>query len=62
MESGTIDPMKIEAEAFLPTEYGNFKIRVMVDENGSEHSILSVGLEQTNRRGDPFLCFADLRL
>lgn len=49
MESGTIDPMKIEAEAFLPTEYGNFRIRVMVDENGSEHSILSVGLEQTNR-------------
>ena len=49
MESGTIDPMKIEAEAFLPTEYGNFKIRVMVDENGSEHSILSVGLEQTDR-------------
>ena len=29
MESGTIDPMKIEAEAFLPTEYGNFRIRVM---------------------------------
>ena len=49
MESGTIDPMKIEAEAFLPTEYGNFRIRVMVDENGLEHSILSVGLEQTNR-------------
>ena len=49
MESGTIDPMKIEAEAFLPTEYGDFRIRVMVDENGSEHSILSVGLEQTNR-------------
>ena len=49
MESGTIDPMQIEADAFLPTEYGNFRIRVMVDENGSEHSILSVGLEQTNR-------------
>ncbi|MEC7177729.1 MAG: GTP cyclohydrolase II [Candidatus Thermoplasmatota archaeon] len=49
MESGTIDPMKIEAEASLPTEYGNFRIRVMVDNNGLEHSILSVGLEQTNR-------------
>ena len=49
MESGTIDPMKIEAEAFLPTEYGNFRIRVMVDDNGLEHSILSVGLEQTNK-------------
>ena len=49
MESGTIDPMQIEAEAFLPTEYGNFRIRVMVDENGSEHSILSVGLDQTDK-------------
>ena len=45
MESGTIDPMKIEADAFLPTEYGNFRIRVMVDENGAEHSLLSVGLD-----------------
>ena len=45
MESGTIDPMKIEADAFLPTEYGNFRIRVMVDENGSEHTLLSVGLD-----------------
>ena len=45
MESGTIDPMQIEADAFLPTEYGNFRIRVMVDENGSEHSLLSVGLD-----------------
>ena len=44
MESGTIDPMQIEADAFLPTEYGNFRIRVMVDENGSEHTLLSVGL------------------
>jgi GTP cyclohydrolase II len=45
MESGTIDPMQIEADAFLPTEYGNFRIRVMVDENGSEHTLLSVGLD-----------------
>ena len=40
MESGTIDPMKIEAEAFLPTEYGNFKIRVMVDAVSYTHLTL----------------------
>ena len=49
MNSETIDPMNIEAEAFLPTEYGNFRIRVMVDEKGLEHSILSVGLEDSTR-------------
>ena len=49
MESRTIDPMKIEADAILPTEYGEFRIKVMVDKNGNEHSILSVGLEDKNR-------------
>ena len=39
MESRTIDPMKIEADAILPTEYGEFRIKVMVDKNGNEHSI-----------------------
>ena len=33
MESGTIGPMQIEADAFLPIEYGNFRIRVVADEN-----------------------------
>ena len=49
MDSRTIDPMKIEADALLPTEYGEFRIKVMVDKNGNEHSILSVGLEDKSR-------------
>ena len=45
MESRTIDPMKIEADAQVPTEYGNFRVRVMVDNKGEEHAIFSVGLD-----------------
>ena len=45
MESRTIDPMKIEADASLPTEFGNFRVRVMVDKKGKEHAIFSVGLD-----------------
>ncbi|RPG72611.1 MAG: GTP cyclohydrolase II [Euryarchaeota archaeon TMED248] len=45
MHSRTIDPMKIEADARLPTEFGNFRVRVMVDDRGLEHAIFSVGLE-----------------
>jgi len=39
----TEEPQEIEADASLPTEYGNFRIRVTVDENGHEHSLLYVG-------------------
>ena len=49
MESRTIDPMKIEADAFLPTEFGNFRVRVMVDKKGFEHAVFSVGLDDTDR-------------
>jgi len=49
MESRTIDPMKIEADAYLPTEHGNFRVRVMVDEKGFEHAVFSVGLDNTDR-------------
>mgnify|MGYP001201693193 FL=1 len=49
MESRTIDPMKIEADAYLPTEFGNFRVRVMVDEKGLEHAVFSVGLDDTDR-------------
>ena len=49
MESRTIDPMKIEADAYLPTEHGNFRVRVMVDEKGFEHAVFSVGLDSTDR-------------
>ena len=45
MDSRTIDPMKIEADANLPTEFGNFRVRVMVDNKGEEHAIFSVGLD-----------------
>tara|TARA_B110000305_G_C19395000_1_gene616967 strand:- start:975 stop:1610 length:636 start_codon:yes stop_codon:yes gene_type:complete len=37
----------IKADANLPTEYGNFRMRVFVDDEGAEHSLLSVGLEDS---------------
>ena len=33
----------IEADAYLPTEFGNFRVRVTVDEEGKEHSLLYTG-------------------
>ena len=38
----------IKADANLPTEYGNFRMRVFVDDQGGEHSVLSVGLEDSS--------------
>ena len=49
MESRTIDPMKIEADAYLPTEFGNFRVRVMEDQDGLEHAIFSIGLDDSDR-------------
>lgn len=49
MDRRTIDPMKIEADAYLPTEFGNFRVRVMVDKKGMEHAIFSVGLENEEK-------------
>mgnify|MGYP001045064723 FL=1 len=37
------EPVEIEADAMLPTEYGNFRIRVTLDSIGKEHSLLYVG-------------------
>jgi len=37
------EPVEIEADAMLPTEYGNFRIRVTLDSSGKEHSLLYVG-------------------
>jgi GTP cyclohydrolase II len=37
------EPTEIDADAFLPTEFGNFRIRVTVDEDGHEHSLVYVG-------------------
>lgn len=39
---------EIEADSFLPTEYGNFRIRVTVDEDGNEHSLLYTGEMNSN--------------
>lgn len=37
------EPIEIEADAFLPTEIGNFRVRVTTDAEGNEHSLLYTG-------------------
>ena len=37
------EPTEIDADAFLPTEFGNFRIRVTVDADGSEHCLVYAG-------------------
>ena len=37
------EPVDIEADPMLPTEHGNFRIRVTVDSTGKEHSLLYTG-------------------
>lgn len=37
------EPTDIDADAFLPTESGNFRIRVTVDDDGLEHCLVYVG-------------------
>lgn len=44
-----INPSEIKSDAILPTEQGNFRIRVFVDDKGAEHSILSVGLDNSTK-------------
>ena len=44
----------IKADANLPTEYGDFRMRVFVDDEGSEHSVLSVGLADVALDGPLF--------
>jgi GTP cyclohydrolase II len=34
---------EIEADSFLPTEHGNFRIKITVDECGKEHSLVYTG-------------------
>ena len=34
------EPVEIEADAYLPTEYGNFRVRVTLDSKGKEHALL----------------------
>ena len=43
IQVGTDDNSRIEADAYLPTEYGNFRVSVTMDEAGKEHSLLYVG-------------------
>ena len=38
-----VESAEIDADAFLPTESGNFRIRVTVDENGLEHCLVYTG-------------------
>ena len=39
---------KIESDAYLPTESGNFRVSVTPDENGMEHALLYVdGFEES---------------
>lgn len=37
------EPVEIEADAYLPTESGNFRVRVTRDSNGKEHALLYTG-------------------
>ena len=37
------EPIEIEADAYLPTEFGNFRVRVTKDSNGKEHALLYTG-------------------
>ena len=38
---------KVESDAYLPTESGNFRVSVTPDENGMEHALLYVdGFEE----------------
>ena len=39
----------VKSDAMLPTEQGNFRIRVFVDSKGAEHSVLSIGLDDTSK-------------
>ena len=40
---------EVKSDAMLPTEQGNFRIRVFVDSKGAEHSVLSIGLDDTSK-------------
>ena len=35
----------VDSDAYLPTESGNFRVRVTVDDDGKEHSLLYMGLD-----------------
>ena len=49
MNNNTSPAVNISSDAVLPTEHGNFRMRVFVDKDGAEHSILSVGLDDSSK-------------
>jgi len=49
-----ISPLSIESDSFLPTEYGNFRIRVFVGPDGKEHTTLYTG-DVSNPENSPLV-------
>lgn len=39
----------VPSDTVLPTEYGNFRLRVFVDSQGAEHALLSIGLDNPSK-------------
>ena len=37
------EPIEIEEDAYFPTEFGNFRVRVTLDSDGKEHALLYTG-------------------
>ena len=44
-EANQHESSDIDSDAHLPTESGNFRVRVTVDDDGKEHSLLYMGLD-----------------
>ena len=49
MKQFDILAQNIQSDAVLPTEHGNFRIRVFVDSQGAEHALLSIGLTELTK-------------
>jgi len=47
-------PLSIESDSFLPTEFGNFRIRVFVGPDGKEHTTLYTG-DLSNHENSPLV-------
>ena len=49
-----IRPLEVDSDSFLPTEHGNFRIRVFVGPDGKEHTTLYTG-DITNPENTPIV-------
>ena len=49
-----IKPDEIDSDSFLPTEHGNFRIRVFVGPDGKEHTTLYIG-DFSNPKNTPIV-------